>query len=161
MESAPRREVNDVPAHRPSRARSGSYTPARRDHLGHNGTVAPPAITVTCDCGRTGRVQYGERFECECGRAYTTEDIPEADYAAIRTVDRRYRRIGWAGGLAFAAVILFVTLTQPFLLLAVVPAGMLGWFGFVRPVVRRRHWQDVQALTRSWKLRPAPPRSEA
>lgn len=113
-----------------------------------------PKITITCDCGEQSKVQYGEAYTCACGRRWTTTQIPAADYAAIRSLDRRYRLVGWAGALAFATLLLVVTITRPFELMLIVPAGLLGWFAFIRPPVRRRHYRDIQRLTRHWKLRP-------
>jgi hypothetical protein len=30
---------------------------------------------------------------------------------------------------------------------------MMTWFMIFRPIVRRRHWRAIQALTRRWTLR--------
>ena len=52
---------------------------------------------------------------------------------------------------------LYTILYTPGLLLLVLPAGMLAWFGFLRPIVRRRHYRAIQALTRTWQLQPVAP----
>ena len=62
--------------------------------------------------------------------------------------------IGWIVGLAYGLWVLYTILYTPGLLLLVLPAGMLAWFGFLRPIVRRRHYRAIQALTRTWQLRP-------
>ena len=113
-----------------------------------------PRITVTCDCGVSRQVAYGETYECECGREWSTDSVPADDYAAIRRLDLRYRAIGWIVGLAYGLWVLYTILYKPGMLLLVLPAGMLAWFGFLRPIVRRRHYRAVQALTRTWQLRP-------
>ena len=113
-----------------------------------------PRITVTCDCGVSRQVAYGESYECECGREWSTDSVPEDDYAAIKRLDRRYRSIGWIVGLAYGLWVLYTILVLPGMLLLVLPAGMLAWFGFLRPIVRRRHYRAIQALTRTWHLRP-------
>ena len=46
-----------------------------------------------------------------------------------------------------------VGLTRPVSLLFLIPAGMMTWFTLFRPMVRRRHWRAIQALTRRWTLR--------
>ena len=114
---------------------------------------APPRITITCDCGESRKVEYGASFTCVCGRSWSTDDIPPADYAAIRRLDRRYRLLGWSVGLAYGLFVLYTILVVPGMLLLVLPAGMLAWFGVLRPIVRRRHYRSVQALTRTWQLR--------
>jgi hypothetical protein len=115
-----------------------------------------PRITVTCDCGVSRQVAYGESYQCECGLKWSTASVPEGDYAAIRQLDRRYRAMGWAVGLGYGLFILYTVLVLPGQLLLVLPGGMLAWFGVLRPIVRRRHYRAIQALTRTWHLRPDP-----
>lgn len=119
-----------------------------------NGRVRAPPITVTCDCGEVHRLPYGARLECGCGRSYDTEQIPATDYASIVAVDRRFRRFGWVGFGALALLFLFFILTNAGLLLIVVPASLMTWFIYIRPVVRRRHRRAVAELTKRWELRP-------
>jgi hypothetical protein len=113
-----------------------------------------PRITVTCDCGLSRQVAYGESYVCDCGLEWSTDTVPADDYAAIRRLDRRYRMVGWGAGLAYGLFVLYTMLVVPGQLLLVLPAGMLAWFGFLRPIVRRRHYRAIQALTRTWHLRP-------
>ena len=115
--------------------------------------MAGPRITLTCDCGRSEKIAYGEPFVCDCGRRFSTDQIPPADYAAIKALDRRYRVIGWATGLGFALIVLFVMLTRPATLLFLLPGGMMAWFALARPLVRRRHYREVKALTREWEIK--------
>jgi hypothetical protein len=113
-----------------------------------------PRITVTCDCGLSRQVSYGETYTCDCGRGWSTESVPASDYAAIRRLDRNYRTVGWVVGLAYGLFVLYTVLALPGMLLLVLPGGMLAWFGVLRPIVRRRHYRAIQALTRTWTLRP-------
>lgn len=99
---------------------------------------------------------YGESYQCECGLAWSTDSVPADDYAAIQRLDRNYRLVGWAVGLGYGLFVLYTILEKPGGLLLILPAGMLAWFGVLRPVVRRRHYRAIQALTRTWNLRPAP-----
>ena len=115
-----------------------------------------PRITVTCDCGASRKVSYGDGYRCECGREWSTDSVPQDDYAAIRRLDRNYRTVGWAVGLGYGLFVLYTILVLPGMLLLVLPAGMLAWFGVLRPIVRRRHYRAIQALTRTWHLRPGP-----
>jgi hypothetical protein len=134
-----------------------SHRLARRGERDHNVAVQlfrAPRITVTCDCGLSRKVAYGESYECECGLRWSTDSVPADDYAAIRRLDLRYRLIGWTVGLAYGLWVLYTILYTPGMLLLVLPAGMLAWFGFLRPIVRRRHYRAIQALTRTWQLRP-------
>jgi hypothetical protein len=115
--------------------------------------VKAPKITLTCDCGVARRVDYGERYTCTCGRSWSTDGIPATDYEQIRRLDLRYRQAGWAAGAFLGGAVLFVILTNPVALMFSVPGTMMVWFAF-RPMIRRRHWRRVQALTRSWNLKP-------
>ena len=112
-----------------------------------------PKITITCDCGEQRKLAYGDEYVCACGRSWSTKQIPAADYEAIRTLDRSYRRKGWLAFGGFFLVALAVGATRPMSLLFLIPAGMMAWFTLFRPMVRRRHWRAIQALTRRWTLR--------
>lgn len=112
-----------------------------------------PKITITCDCGEKRKLAYGESYTCECGRSWSTAQIPAGDYEAIRSLDRRYRRKGWLFFGGFFLVAVAVGATRPMTLLFLMPAGMMAWFTLFRPMVRRRHWRAIQALTRRWTLR--------
>ncbi|HET6172362.1 MAG TPA: hypothetical protein VFD90_07150 [Gaiellales bacterium] len=113
-----------------------------------------PRITITCDCGEQRKLAYGESYTCECGKSWSTAQVPAADYEAIKALDRRYRRLGWVGIGGFGLVCLGVAVFgKPITLLLLIPAGMMTWFTIFRPMVRRRHWRAIQALTRRWTLR--------
>jgi hypothetical protein len=116
--------------------------------------VRAPKITVTCDCGETRKLDYGESYTCVCGRTWSTTSIPEEEYGQIRALDRRYRMAGYAVAALFGALVLFIMLTKPLQVIFVAPLSLALWFGLLRPFIRRRHWRQVQQLTRSWKLKP-------
>jgi hypothetical protein len=116
--------------------------------------LAPPKITLRCDCGESAAVAYGDRHTCpRCGRVYDTRRIPEAEYRAIEAITRRYRFANWAL-VAFVAVVIlfFATQGQPIQIIAVVPVILIAWFTYVRPLMRRRFRRAIAARP-SWELR--------
>lgn len=118
-----------------------------------------PRITVTCDCGAQERLGYGEQYRCGCGRSWSTAEIPAEEYGRVESVVRRYRIGGWALAVCLAALMLFVALTRPFMLVAIVPAVMIVWLSYLRPVVRRRYRRALADVTKSWQLQGSgPPR---
>jgi Flp pilus assembly protein TadB len=116
--------------------------------------IKGPAITVTCDCGERTELFYGERWACPaCGRAYDTRQVPEEEYAAIRRVQRRFRALPIALGLAVAALAIFFTLTgQVLSVFVLLPLSVATWFAFIRPLHRRRFRAAIADLPR-WNLR--------
>jgi hypothetical protein len=119
-------------------------------------SMGSPSITLRCDCGSEGRAEFGERWTCpSCGRVYDTRQIPEADFDAIRALDRRYRLISQAIVVVMALLILVVAWTQQFIpILAGLAVVLGGWFIYIKPIIHRRHRAAVGRLTRSWELRP-------
>jgi len=157
IEPPPRSGVKALPGHPTPGGMAGSHTALPNGARARRMTgvrLAAPKITITCDCGAPRRLDYGDAYTCECGRRWSTTAIPAADYERLRSLDRRYRLFGWVAGGLFAGFLLFLVLTRPTQLLFVTPGMMAVWFGAIRPVVRRRHWRQVQALTRRWTLRP-------
>jgi hypothetical protein len=122
--------------------------------IGEDAPMGSLAITLRCDCGAEGHAQYGERWTCpDCGRSYDTSRIPAADYAAITSLDRRYRRWSQALVALLAMVILAIAITGQFLpMLAGLGVVLVGWFLYIKPLVHRRHKRAVRELTRSWEL---------
>jgi hypothetical protein len=113
-----------------------------------------PAITLRCDCGAAGRAQYGERWTCDaCGRVYDTTEIPEGDYAAIRSLNRRYRLVGFGIIAVLAAFVLAAAVRGDFIqILATLGVVITVWFLYIKPLVHRRHRRAVGDLTRRWEL---------
>jgi hypothetical protein len=114
-----------------------------------------PAITLRCECGAEGRAGYGERWTCpDCERRYDTSAIPEEDYRAIQSLNRRYRLTGYGIVAGLALVVLAVALTGVFMaVFAGLAVVLLTWFVYLKPLVHRQHRRAVAALTRSWELK--------
>jgi hypothetical protein len=115
-----------------------------------------PAITLRCDCGAEGRAGYGERWTCaECGRTYDTRRIPQADYAAISALNRRYRQTLTAIVVVLALLVLAIAITGQLIpIFAGLGVVLISWFLYIKPLVHRRHRRAVTGLTRKWNLEP-------
>ncbi|MGZ4430810.1 MAG: hypothetical protein ACXVYV_04105 [Gaiellales bacterium] len=113
-----------------------------------------PLITLKCDCGEDAKVAYGERWTCgRCGRSYDTSRIPVAEYQAIRTVQRRFRVMGFGVVAVIAAVLLFLAVYgYPFQMFLALPMILLVWFIYVKPLLRRRYRRALAGLP-TWELR--------
>ena len=117
--------------------------------------VRKPPITITCDCGALGYIPYGERWQCEqCGKAWNTSQIPQAEYDSLLAGVRRYRLLVVGPPLVLAAVMIplavLVGIQYAFLLFVLVMAhGLL-----VVPQIRRRTTAASSARSTSWKLSP-------
>jgi hypothetical protein len=116
--------------------------------------VTSPPINISCDCGETRLVPFGEAWTCErCGRRWDTSQIPEDEYLARLRRMRLFRAEPL--GLLALAVLVFVPLvffvSARFILLA----GIAG-FGFMvvyMPFWRRRVRRAV-ASAPTWELHP-------
>ena len=111
-------------------------------------------ITVRCDCGQVGYVDYGRIWTCgKCGRGWNTGQIPADEYWGIMRETRRFRIA--AAAMALSCFVPVVALI-PFLgvrILILLPILMAFWFMFYMPRWRRRVRQHARSLQR-WKLRP-------
>ena len=128
--------------------------PRLREREQPGAVLKGPPITVTCECGEREELFYGERWTCpSCGRSYDTRQVPEAEYVAIRRVQRRFRALPIALGLAVAALAIFFTLSgNAFSVFVLLPLSVATWFAFIRPVHRRRYRAAIANLPR-WNLR--------
>ena len=117
-----------------------------------------PAITVTCECGERAQLFYGERWTCPVdGLEYDTRNIPEAQYAEIRRLQRRFRAIPIALGTVVAALAIVFTLTGNIVgVFFLMPVGIIAWFVFIRPTHRKRYREAIANLPR-WDLRAEGP----
>ena len=114
-----------------------------------------PLITLTCDCGASVDLPYGERWTCDsCGKTWDTNRIPASDYAALVSGVRRYRLLVLGPPLLFAAILIplsvAIGIQYAFLLFVLVMAyGLLAV-----PQIRRRSAAQLKESTKRWKLRP-------
>jgi len=115
-------------------------------------TKGPP-ITVTCECGERKELFYGERCTCpRCGRAYDTRNIPADEYAAIRSLQRRFRAVPIGLGAVVAALAIVFTLTGNIVgVFFILPVAIIAWFVFIRPTHRERYRKAMSDLPR-WDL---------
>jgi hypothetical protein len=116
--------------------------------------VRGPSITLTCDCGETGRVRYGERWTCPgCSRVWDTAQIPEEEYAGLMRDLRLYKLVPVAIALLIAAafVPLIVFVNEGLALLLPLLLGALAIF--LGPVWKKRVRRRVAAAP-TWNLRP-------
>jgi hypothetical protein len=113
-----------------------------------------PRITVSCECGASRQLEYGERWTCEdCGRAYDTEQIPREEYEVVRRTQLRFRALPVAVGLVVLALAIFFSLTGNVLnVFVLLPLALVTWFVFLRPAHRRRYRRAIAELPR-WNLR--------
>jgi Flp pilus assembly protein TadB len=128
----------------------------RQYALAYNPAVAAPTppIAVRCECGREAAVPYGERWSCtDCGRAWNTAQIPQAEYARRNRQMNRYRLEILACAalllLVFVPLVLFVS--SGYLFLGIIVG--LAWMFFYMPFWRRRVRRAAANAPR-WELTP-------
>lgn len=114
-----------------------------------------PLITISCDCGASVDVPYGERWTCTaCGKTWDTAQIPAADYDVLVRGVRRYRALVLGPPLLLAAIMIPLAVTvglqYAFLLFVLV----MGYALLAVPQLRRRASRHMREATKSWKLRP-------
>jgi hypothetical protein len=117
--------------------------------------VRAPLITITCDCGASVDLPYGDRWTCDsCGKTWNTGQIPPADYEALVQSVRRYRLLVLGPPTLLAAILVplavVVGIQYAFLLFVLV----MGYGLLAVPQLRRRSTARLRAYTKSWKLSP-------
>ena len=119
--------------------------------------IKGPPITVTCECGERHELFYGERWTCpSCGRSYDSGRIPQDEYARVRSLQRRFRAVPIAVGVAVAALAIVFTLTGNVAgVFFLMPIALIAWFVFIRPTHRKRYRAAIADLPR-WDLRADP-----
>jgi hypothetical protein len=117
--------------------------------------VREPLITISCDCGQSVELGYGERWKCpSCGKTWDTSQIPRQEYDALLRLVRRYRLMVIVPPIALAVILI------PLGVLVDVRFAFLHFFlemGFallVIPPLRRRASERVLDETPRWELRP-------
>jgi Flp pilus assembly protein TadB len=113
-----------------------------------------PPITITCDCGDSKDVAYGERWHCgRCGRSWDTRQIPAEEYEGLLRRVRRVRleALGFAALIAAVVVPLIVFVSTTFIFMA--PALAAVWLFLYLPIWRRRNRRAARDAPR-WELHP-------
>ena len=116
--------------------------------------MGKPPITITCECGVTKDVAYGERWQCEeCGRSWNTKQIPAEEYDGLLRRMRRHKIEALAATAVAAAVLvsLMVAVGGRFFLL--IPIVMAMWLFLFLPFWRRRYHRTARGAPR-WELHP-------
>ena len=116
--------------------------------------MAQPPITITCECGETKRVAYGQRWQCgTCGRSWNTQQIPPEEYDGLLRRMRRHKIEVLAVAAIVAAVLVPLIVFVSGRVIAVVPLVMaVGLFWFL-PYWRRRYRRTAHDTPR-WELHP-------
>ena len=117
--------------------------------------VRAPLITITCDCGTSTEVAYGERWSCPtCQKSWDTTQIPPSEYDILVRGVNRYRYLVLGPPIALALVMIplsvIVGIQFAFLLFVLV----MAWALLAVPQLRRRTADQMRRSTKSWKLRP-------
>jgi Flp pilus assembly protein TadB len=113
-----------------------------------------PPITVSCDCGETREVPYGEAWRCEsCGRVWDTNQIPAEEYEGLLRRMRRVRLEAFGIAAVLAAIMVpLIVLVNPALVFAV-PGVAAVWLFLYLPFWRRRT-RRTAASSPHWELHP-------
>ncbi len=120
--------------------------------------MGKPPITITCDCGTTGSIAYGERWRCErCGKSWDTAQIPPDEYAALLQSVRRYKVLTVAPPLVATAILLPLAVVVALQFAVLLLAVTLAWRLFAVPQIRRRATRRVVENNPKWELRPTQP----
>jgi hypothetical protein len=110
---------------------------------------------LTCKCGERRDLRYGERWICEkCRRSWSTSRIPIEQYAEVRRVQLRLRRIPLVVSvLSLVCVITFIAMGKAFGGLVLVAFAATAWSMFLRPLHKRRYRNAIAKLP-SWEIEP-------
>lgn len=114
-----------------------------------------PRITLTCKCGEVNYLQYGDEWTCpKCRKHWNTRKIPIEEYAALRRIQLRQRRIPIAVSvLVLVCVVVFIVLGKAYGGLILVGFAASAWSMFVRPFHKRRYREKLAELP-SWDIEP-------
>jgi len=116
--------------------------------------VRKPPITISCDCGETQEVPYGEIWRCEsCGRVWDTNQIPAEEYEGFLRRMKRARLEAFALAALLAAIMVPLIVLVDATFIFVVPIVAAAWLFLYLPFWRRRTRQ-VAASSPHWELHP-------
>ena len=120
--------------------------------------VGKPPITITCDCGASSSVPYGERWHCDsCGRTWDTTQIPADEYATLLRSVRSFKLLIVVPPLLAAAVFIPLTVLVGLQFAILFFLTVLLWRLFAVPELRRRASKRVIEGNPKWMLRPDQP----
>lgn len=109
---------------------------------------------MSCRCGRSESVPYGETWACEdCGRRWDTTQIPKAEYTKILREMRRARLSVVGVAVAIAAIFGGLAAFVSGSLFMLMPVVLAGWFIIYMPMWRRRLRRRARTLP-AWNLEP-------
>ncbi len=114
-----------------------------------------PPITIGCECGERRDLHYGERWTCEkCGKTWNTQRIPLEEYAQLRQMQLRFRRIPLAMAVVvILALIALVMLGKAFTGILLVALAAVAWSTYGRPQWKRRYLEAIRNRP-SWTIEP-------
>jgi Flp pilus assembly protein TadB len=116
--------------------------------------MAPPPITITCDCGERKNVAYGDRWTCDrCGRSWNTQQIPAEQYEDLLRRMRRHKLEAIGAGAIIAAVLVALIVAGGTRFILLVPVVMAAWLFLFLPFWRRRYRRTAHETPR-WQLEP-------
>jgi hypothetical protein len=116
--------------------------------------MGKPPITITCDCGESRRVAYGERWTCDrCERSWNTAQIPAEDYDGLLRSMRRHKLEALVPAAVLIAILvpLIVFVSNGFVF--VIPIVAAAWLFLYLPFWRRRG-RRVAGNAPKWELHP-------
>ena len=113
-----------------------------------------PPITISCECGETKAVAYGERWRCErCGRSWNTQQIPAEEYDGLLRRMRRHKLEALAAAAIAAAMLIPLIVVGGPRFVGLVPIAMAIWLFVLLPYWRRRYRRTAHEAPR-WELHP-------
>ncbi|HEY1510349.1 MAG TPA: hypothetical protein VGF93_15175 [Solirubrobacteraceae bacterium] len=114
-----------------------------------------PPITITCKCGESRQLHYGERWTCEkCGRSWNTLRIPLEEYADLRRTQLRYRRVPvLVSSISLACIVGSIVAGRALGGLLIVAFGLTAWSMFVHPFHKRRYRERLAQIP-TWDIEP-------
>ena len=114
-----------------------------------------PLITITCDCGATAEVAYGDRWSCPtCGKSWDTTQIPAADYDVLVRGVNRYRYLVLGPPILLALILIPLAAVAGIQFAFLLFVLVMAWALLAVPQLRRRAADHMRRSTKSWKLRP-------
>ena len=116
--------------------------------------MAPPPITISCECGEKKRVAYGKRWTCEqCGRSWNTQQIPAEEYEGLQRRMRRHKIEALAASTIAAVALITLMVAGGGRYFLVIPIVMSIWLFVFLPLWRRRYRRTAYSAPR-WQLHP-------